>query len=428
MAIYVAFVSRDCVCTPILHECIRTISNMMISDFCIIHFFAPKHPAWRQGYIQGTPPQEGSWDLALIAFATVTGRQQEAVVETIRIIALSEDTTNPKFGPGGLDCVNGEQVDAVEFDSMYSCDCDGTGFFGDRCERVECAASEITNVDNGCDRCLFGTVSNSTHCLIQNCPSDDGQPCVCSSEGFVTENELLSNGQVGRPRSINVVCTGLTYPSLYVMPPMVSVLELRNLSPDMDPRTVYSNLPEETVVQGNTVPCVVQKVVVSSGSFRDGNGVMLLNSSANPLASGTTSTANAEIVEIQPLPECVYVGAAPDELPPVAICSSVDDGCEPCPAGSYLPSGASGNNVSECRLCSAGGFFANSPGRLGAHSHCDGACSRCPAGTYSPEAGATSRDDCIVCPRGTDTNSTADYRACPCLYVCFLCVFVCGET
>lgn len=383
----------------------------------------------KTGFIQGraAAPTEG-W-LELRAIATVNSKQEEAIVERIRIKAEYLDVENPSLtkcvkGQGNpvedaTRCDPSDPLDAgCEFDGDYSCACN-PGFVGTTCELLDCDTGEISNrMTESCERCLFGTEPSpdGTFCEIQRCPSERGQPCSCSSEGNVTSGDLLSDGQVGRPQSISVVCTGLSYPSLHAMPPVVHILELRDLAPDLDPRSVYANLPAESFVE---------KVVVSTGSFLDANTTTANGNETFPvaLASGvrTTSTAKAEaVLFIQNLPKCIEINAGDFEgaLPPVAICNAGKAGsadCEPCPKGSFLPSGSSGNNISECKVCSAGGFYADSPGRVGAYSHCDGACSRCPPGTYSPVPNATSRDDCKVCPRGTDTNATANYRGCPCL-------------
>ena len=59
------------------------------------------------------------------------------------------------------------------------------------------------------------------------------------------------------------------------------------------------------------------------------------------------------------------------------------------------------------------GFFGDTSGRIGFHSHC--ACELCPAGTFANMSGANGLKDCSVCPSGTQTNLAAGYRACKCL-------------
>lgn len=378
----------------------------------------------KTGYIQGQPMEPGVWALELRAIATVNSAQEEALVQKIRVEAKYRDVEIPEFGPFNKPCVEGHGLPLdepqrlnvnYEFDEEYECKCN-PGFKGQNCEERECDKDEIS-AGTSCEKCLLGTISNTTHCLVAAkqgnvytslCPVPESGTCACTADGIVTDPE---SGQIGRPETVTVSCVGLDYPLLYPMPNEVTVLELRDVDPKLDPRLIYSILPDNVQYIG--------KVVVSSGAFLDGRNETF-GGAAAALASGTRLlTGTAESAEIQKLPTCVALDDdAIDGLPPVTICSNASSAneCKLCNVGEYMPSDASGNGgVQECAKCSAGGFYAEDKGRVGAYSHCDGACSRCPVGTFSPTPGATSRDECQVCPRGTDTNVTADYRACPCL-------------
>ena len=85
--------------------------------------------------------------------------------------------------------------------------------------------------------------------------------------------------------------------------------------------------------------------------------------------------------------------------------------CVSCGKGQFAQATAAG--LPRCQSCAAGGFFQDSPGRIGSGAHC--ACQLCGEGTYSPAAGATSPSQCRKCPAGTDPFRLAGYRACPCL-------------
>ena len=47
----------------------------------------------------------------------------------------SHDTRNASYGPGGSGCANeGAPIDGVAGDGRFTCDCDGTGYFGSNCQ------------------------------------------------------------------------------------------------------------------------------------------------------------------------------------------------------------------------------------------------------------------------------------------------------
>ena len=57
-------------------------------------------------------------------------------------------------GPNEMNCEHGEQVDAVKFDNMFSCDCEYTIYTGDNCEIQKaakaCPADDQTLVSDEC--------------------------------------------------------------------------------------------------------------------------------------------------------------------------------------------------------------------------------------------------------------------------------------
>ena len=82
--------------------------------------------------------------------------------------------------------------------------------------------------------------------------------------------------------------------------------------------------------------------------------------------------------------------------------------CYPCKPGEYDTAIRSsyGNN---CKPCPYGAFYQDEIASI----H----CKMCPIGQYvSPDKGpGKSALDCLTCPKGTNTNTSAGYRACPCL-------------
>ena len=83
--------------------------------------------------------------------------------------------------------------------------------------------------------------------------------------------------------------------------------------------------------------------------------------------------------------------------------------CYPCLTGyhGYGPNAVSINGG--CFPCPAGSFYQD---ELAATS-----CKHCPLGQFVPPERAPGKSplDCLTCPKGTNTNGSAGYRACPCL-------------
>ena len=75
--------------------------------------------------------------------------------------------------------------------------------------------------------------------------------------------------------------------------------------------------------------------------------------------------------------------------------------CTPCPVGHY--------GLDECIACPAGAFYQDEMAAI--------ACKPCPLGQFVPldKAPGKSPLQCLTCPFGTNTNSSAAYRACKCL-------------
>ncbi|KAJ8031911.1 Insulin-like growth factor-binding protein complex acid labile subunit [Holothuria leucospilota] len=86
-----------------------------------------------------------------------------------------------------------------------------------------------------------------------------------------------------------------------------------------------------------------------------------------------------------------------------------DARCTPCGKGTY-----GSLRWNKCVPCPAGGFYQDEIGATPNNSNSI-ACKQCDKGTFVIEGGASSIAMCKVCPDGTDKNSHAGYRACPCL-------------
>ena len=82
--------------------------------------------------------------------------------------------------------------------------------------------------------------------------------------------------------------------------------------------------------------------------------------------------------------------------------------CQPCFIG-YRENCIAGYCGGTCVACPAGGFYQDEMAAI--------SCKSCPLGQYVPPQKAPGKNalDCLTCPKGTNTNSSADYRACSCL-------------
>ena len=82
--------------------------------------------------------------------------------------------------------------------------------------------------------------------------------------------------------------------------------------------------------------------------------------------------------------------------------------CKPCLIG-YRENCGAEYCGGTCVACPAGGFYQDEMAAI--------SCKSCPLGQYVPPQKAPGKNalDCLTCPKGTNTNSSADYRACSCL-------------
>lgn len=82
--------------------------------------------------------------------------------------------------------------------------------------------------------------------------------------------------------------------------------------------------------------------------------------------------------------------------------------CYPCKQGQYDPTQDHSDSRS-CTDCPPGAFYQDATASTG--------CKKCRFGQYVPPEKAPGKDplDCITCPEGSNTNTSAGYRACRCL-------------
>ena len=90
-------------------------------------------------------------------------------------------------------------------------------------------------------------------------------------------------------------------------------------------------------------------------------------------------------------------------------CIGVDQyKCYPCNPGEY-DEGRDHVGSNGCINCPSGAFYQDEMASI--------SCKSCPLGQYVPPERAPGKSplDCLTCPQGTDTNTSAGYRACHCL-------------
>ena len=85
----------------------------------------------------------------------------------------------------------------------------------------------------------------------------------------------------------------------------------------------------------------------------------------------------------------------------------VDYRCYPCTPGEY--DATIFNKGQHCIPCPYGEFYQDELASID--------CKRCPVGQYVPPHNGPGKSplDCLTCPKGTNTNASAGYRACYCL-------------
>ena len=89
--------------------------------------------------------------------------------------------------------------------------------------------------------------------------------------------------------------------------------------------------------------------------------------------------------------------------------SHVEYRCYPCSAGYHVVCDEYSSCRGHCIPCPAGSFYQDQMAQK--------SCKQCPFGQFVPPHRAPGKSplDCLTCPTGTNTNSSAGYRACPCL-------------
>lgn len=367
-------------------------------------------------------------------------------VETMKMKVKFNDIDVGTNGPNNNAC-NAEStkriVDDVRFDGNFTCEC-RNGFGGLNCDVPVCLDGKVCDadlnicrqekrevvVDGKCEACLFNSHPNDaqTNCVVDECNAlESANICTCDLADLTKEDLWM----------INVACGGVDWTdtiassSSLALPQYVSQLALTSVEPDQLPtllRKVSALNPQDNATSSSSILSVI---VAKDSLATVSNTVDETSASAVTLAMGIAGATDAATADasraIALLPECSMGGFVPaaDFDIPIGVCESSNGDGDPttfvyntscgnvCPEGQFADF-SDDSNSGACMMCERGGFYANTKGRVGHGSHC--ACTACKDGTFSAEPGATDpNEECQVCPSGTQSDTPAGYRACPCL-------------
>ena len=320
----------------------------------------------------------------------------QVLLERIHFKVVLPDTSADSNGPNKSPCQNGGVPDdtgngGTRFDSKYTCKCSAK-FKGDNCEiYTDCEPSEIAT-SNGCKECLSGSTpdKDQAQCIMPDgwaCPEAAGCTCNITQP---THDE------------INITCPGQAQFHASATRGLQSLLPVH-------PAARSATLLTLVAVEPNKMPLLLQGLPTDIGRVE-------LSATQVPPVAAEASTSNAVKCPTSSaaLASCPLGNNA--EMPVIGVCFGGDAPCGQgasssviCPAGRFADL-----ETGQCRECDVGGFYTNVPGRMGWGSHCG--CFKCQNGTYSTDVGAVNpAHDCKVCPPGTQTDVSAEYRACPCL-------------
>lgn len=346
-------------------------------------------------------------------------------IETMEMKVMFDDKSVADYGPNKRFCnaSNTKQVvDDVKFNQSFSCEC-VSGFGGSNCDDVIaiCRKGEV-KVDGECFECHKHSQPNNeqTECTIKEC--DDfkasNMPCSCDLADLTDETlgtinvtcDLASDGEAV------VLFSELTLPLEVTQLTLSSVdsarlpLLLQEISASKSAST--ANVPASSSASSSST---IGSIIVEQDAFV----VVQPNSTGEESPLGSTSPDADAVIRtegtnrsIAALAECGMDGVVPatDFDVPIGLCKESDAACGLCPLGEFADLGNGGT----CTKCDKGGFYANTPGRVGLGSHCG--CSLCKPGTFASEPGASDpNEQCQVCPLNTQTDAPAGYRACACL-------------
>lgn len=252
-----------------------------------------------------------------------------------------------------------------------------------------------------CAECHFNAVPNreQSECVVKECEELGNHRCACDLAS-------LTDKALG---VVKVTCDGTTASafSRLVLHPTVSQLTLQSVDSDHLPALLQAISSSASAANSSTRR-EIGAIIVEQGAFvvqQEEPEAPLGSIAGTETLTGNAASSAATNRVIAPLADCGMDGVVPatDFAVPIGIGAV-------CPTGEFADLGNSG----ACSPCNRGGFYADTDGRVGYGSHC--ACTPCKNGTWSPQPGASDPNkECVVCPSGTQSDTPAGYRACPCL-------------
>lgn len=365
-------------------------------------------------------PRDNGTDIVVTLFAIDKGGARQSM-ETIKMKALYKDIDAPGYvhGPNSKACLN-EGIatdDENTFDGAYTCSC-LSGWDGDNCENVAifCQDDQIVLADGNCTECVSSSVPNDdqTECVVLECKDlEANNMCTCDLADLTDEMQA----------TIELKCDGSRWPALnepaLVLPKIVTQLTLSGVEPERLPALLQD--VSDKYKASSAAATRIDSVIVDQEAFavvvvETPNNASLASVSSVGDSAGTDAASTSVAIasrSIEPMSACQMDGLVPatDFGIPIGVCSKKDAGCNSvCPLGEFADLESSG----ACTPCERGGFYADTEGRVGFGSHC--ACTPCKNGTWALQPGASDpNEECVVCPSGTQSDTPAGYRACPCL-------------
>lgn len=365
-------------------------------------------------------PRDNGTDIVVTLFAIDKGGARQSM-ETIKMKVLYKDIDAPGYihGPNSKACLNeGIPTDDEDtFDGAYTCSC-LSGWDGDNCENVAiyCQDDQIVLADGNCTDCVSSSVPNDdqTECVVLECKDlEANKMCTCD----------LADLTDGTQATIQLKCDGSRWPApnepALVLPKIVTQLTLSGVEPERLPALLQD--VSDKYKASSAAATRIDSVIVDQEAFavvvvETPNNASLASVSSVGDAAGTDAASTSVAIasrSIEPMSACQMDGLVPatDFGIPIGVCSKKDAGCNSvCPLGEFADLESSG----ACTPCERGGFYADTEGRVGFGSHC--ACTPCKNGTWALQPGASGpNEECVVCPSGTQSDTPAGYRACPCL-------------
>lgn len=279
--------------------------------------------------------------------------------------------------------------------SLCVCDFGYVKSDGTECSRLKtCTGQQVlsrTNVD------AVSNIPECVSCAKGAIPSDTESACVPPACLDGCSCKFDKDGLEGASLTVKCNDTRALVPGAKSLPSMTAVLDLTDIhSTDVDFGTILtpanSSLPRMLIVDDRSVP----------GFVESENRPSVIEIRLPLLSARAISAVDWALLRKTFSPSELPSGDNPD----IRIVLSGRDG-KPCPRGTFDNTDGSG-----CEDCPRGQFFGFKVGAAGPSPEIG--CGSCEDGTFVNMT-ANTDGNCQKCPKNTETNQPAGYRACPCL-------------